>query len=87
MGSGERLAGSGRVGHRAIANSTTHDGVPDEHEVGFAGGRNILVETGGTADRACALAPGGIEASPGRRKIAMAFSLQCPARLPPRSRL
>lgn len=87
MGSGERSADSGWAGHRVIANSTTDDGVPDEREVGFADGRNIPVETGGIVDGARALPSGRIEASPGRRKIAMTFSLQCPVRLPPRSRL
>ena len=87
MGSGERSAGSGRTGRRAIEDSTTDDSVLDEREVGFAGGRDIPVETGGIVDGACALAPGRIEASPDRRKIALTFSLQCPMRLPPRSRL
>ena len=87
MGSGERSADSGWAGRRATESSTTDDGVPDECEVGFAGGRGDHVETGGIADGACALASGRIEASPGRRKIAMTFSLQCPVRLPPRSRL
>ena len=87
MGSGERSADSERAGRRAFVDSTTDDSVPDEREAGFAGGRDIPVETGGIVDGACALASGRIEASPGRRKIAMTFSLQCPARLPPRSRL
>ena len=84
MGRWEKLADSGPTANRVVTNSATGDGDCDESGIEFTRGGQDSVGTDGMAHRPFGRPFASIEVHPGMRMIAMPFSLQCQARLPPK---